>query len=390
MDAFKQIRLDPEKIKAIRHHLHQYPETGLEETRTSAYIADHLRALGYEVHQGLAKTGVVGTLRQGGSGRSLGIRAEMDGLPMDELTGLPWASRNPGRMHACGHDGHMAMLLGAAEAIAQRQRFDGTVHLIFQPAEENVGGAKLMVEDGLFDLFPCDAVFALHNMDLLPAGQIGVRHGPIMAAVDEAWIRVNGRGGHGATPEATADPIVAGAGIVMALQTIVSRNIRAFEPAVVTVGAFHGGTVSNIIPNQAELIVGVRSFDRTTRDFLQERITRIAQSQAESYGVTAAVDYRRSYDATVNHSAETEFVRSAAVEFLGGDKVVDLDAPVMGSEDFCYMLQACPGAIFFLGTASSPKACPLHHPGYDFNDEILTVGAGFWTFLAEAYLGAPL
>lgn len=388
MDDFKGIRLDGVRMRAIRRHLHQYPEIGLEETRTADLIADHLETFGYAVHRGLAKTGVVGTLQSGSSDRALGIRAEMDGLPMVEETGLSYASKNSGRMHACGHDGHMAMLLGAAAAIADRRRFDGTVHLIFQPAEENVGGGKLMVDEGLFDLFPCDAVFALHNMDHLSLGQIGVRKGPIMAAVDEAWITVHGRGGHGASPENTADPIVAGAGIVMALQTVVSRNIRAFEPAVVTVGAFHGGTVSNIIPSTVDLVVGIRSFDPETRDLLENRIRQIVEFQAQSYGLTASVDYRRSYNATVNHSAETAFIRARAVEFFGGGNVVDLDEPVMGSEDFCYMLQACPGSLFFMGTKTEAPASPLHHPGYDFNDDLLVLGAGFWTRLTETWLSS--
>ena len=380
------IRVDMSEIKAIRRELHRHPELGLEETHTAEFIAGHLDALGYQVYRGLAKTGVVGTLRNGRSTRAIGLRADMDGLPITELTGLPYASQNPGRMHACGHDGHMAMLLGAAASIAERRRFDGAVHLIFQSAEENFGGAKIMVEEGLFRLFPCDAVFSLHNEPNLPLGQIALRDGPIMAAVDVAGITVHGRGGHGAEPENTADPIVVGASIVMALQTIVSRNIPPFEPAVVTVGSFHGGSASNIIPGKVDLVVGIRSFDPNTRDFLQKRITEIAKCQALSYGMTASVDYQRSYDATVNHTAETDFLRAQAVRFAGPENVIELDRPFMGSEDFTYMLQACPGCYFFIGARSSADAKPLHHPSYDFNDDILTIGAGFWTHLAEAFL----
>ena len=386
MNIPDDIRVDLSEMKAIRKELHRYPEIGLEETRTAELIGDRLEALGYQVHRGLAKTAVVGTLRNGGSNRAIGLRSDMDGLPIREQTGLVYASQNPGKMHACGHDGHMAMLLGAAKAIAKRRRFDGTVHLIFQPAEENCGGAKMMVEEGLFELFPCDAVFSLHNDPTLPLGQFALRDGPIMAAVDEARITLHGRGGHGAEPENTADPIVAGASIVMALQTIVSRNIQAFDPAVITVGSFHGGSASNIIPNEVEIVVGIRSFDPTTRDFIEKRITEIAKFQAESYGMSASVDYERSYDATVNHTAETEFLRAQAIQFAGAENVADLDHPFMGSEDFSYMLQACPGCYFFLGTASTPDARPLHHPGYDFNDDILPIGAGFWTQLAEAFL----
>ncbi len=386
MNGRDEIRIDPSELKAIRQTLHRYPELGFEETRTAEFIAGRLEALGYSVQCKIAKTGVVGTLRKGSSTRAIGLRAEMDGLPINEQTGLPYSSQNPGRLHACGHDGHMAMLLGAAKAIAERGRFDGRVHLIFQPAEENFGGAKTMVEEGLFKQFPCDAVFSLHNAPDLPMGHIALREGPIMAAVDEATITVHGRGGHGAAPEDTADPIVAGASIVMALQTIVSRNIQAFEPAVITVGSFHGGSASNIIPNDVELVVGIRSFDPKIRDFLQKRIIKISKYQAESYGLTASVDYQRSYDATINHTAETDFLRTQAVQFAGVDNVIDLDRPFMGSEDFSYMLQACPGSYFFIGSQSSPAAKPLHHPAFDFNDDILPIGAVFWTHLAEAFL----
>lgn len=380
------LTVDFQELKAIRRELHGCPELGLEEKRTSDFVARHLEELGYEIHRGLAKTGVVGTLRSGNNRRSVGLRADMDGLPVTEETGLAYASRNPGKMHACGHDGHMTMLLGAARLIAERRRFDGTVHLIFQPAEENVGGADIMVKEGLFQQFPCDAVFALHNEPGLPFGKIAVGAGPVMAAVDEARITVQGRGGHGAQPDETADPIVAGASIIMALQTIVSRNIHPIDPAVITVGAFHAGTVSNIVPDRADMVVGIRSFDPNTRDFLERRIKEIAEGQAASYGMTARVDYLRSYDATVNHAAETAFVRDQAVAFAGADNVVDLERPYMGSEDFAYMLKACPGSYFFLGMAASPDVKPLHHPAYDFNDDLLPIGAAFWAYLAEAYL----
>jgi hippurate hydrolase len=382
-----EIRLDLSELKEIRHTLHRHPELGFEETRTADFIAGRLRSLGYRVHRGLAKTGVVGSLRKGDSKRAVGLRADMDGLPITEQSGLPYASEHPGRQHACGHDGHMAMLLGAAAAIAQRGRFDGTVHLIFQPAEENFGGAKTMVAEGLFEQFPCDAVFSLHNAPNLPLGHFALREGPIMAAVDEARVTVHGRGGHGAAPEDAADPVVAGASIVMALQTIVSRNINPFEPAVVTVGSFHAGTASNIIPDTAEMVLSIRSFDADIRAYLEKRITEIAERQAESYGMRASVNHRRSYDTTVNHMAETAFARDQAIRFAGAEKVIDLEQPFMGSEDFSYMLQACPGCYFFIGTQSTTHDKPLHHPAYDFNDEILPVGAGFWTHLTEAFLG---
>lgn len=377
---------DRADLVAMRRLLHANPELGLEEVWTSDFVAHELEALGYDVHRGLARTGVVATLRNGTSTRAIGLRADMDGLPIFEETGLDYRSRNPGRMHACGHDGHTTMLLGAAQAIAARRNFDGIVHLIFQPAEENADGGRIMVEEGLFERFPCDAVFALHNEPSLPFGQFALRDGPIMAAVDEATIVVQGRGGHGAEPENTADPVVAGASIVMALQTIVSRNVHPMEPAVITVGSFHGGTASNIIPGRVELVLGIRSFDPDTRIYLERRIAEIASLQAASYGMTAEIDYRRSYDATINDKAQTGYLRECARRFAGSGTVVDLARPFMGSEDFAYMLNARPGSYFFLGTASGRNDKPLHHSAYDFNDDILPIGAAFWTELVEDFL----
>lgn len=374
------------EVLATRHHLHRFPEIGLSEFKTSDYVAEQLTALGYEVTRGLAKTGVVATLRNGSSERSIGIRADFDALPILEETGLPYASEIPGVMHACGHDGHTAMLLGAAKILAERRNFDGVIHLIFQPAEENFGGARIMIEDGLFDHFPCDAVFALHNDPDIPFGHFALREGPIMAAVDECKITVNGRGGHGAEPQSTADPIVCGASIVMALQTIVSRNIHPLDPTVITVGGFHAGAASNVIPERAEMVLSIRSFDPDVRDQLERRIRAVAEGQAASYGMGVTIDYQRGYDPTINHKDETDFVRDLAVSFAGPDKVYDLPRPMMGSEDFAYMLAKRPGTYFFLGTQRTPDDPPLHHPRYDFNDDILPVGTTFWVELAERYL----
>lgn len=374
------------EVLATRHHLHRFPEIGLSEFKTSDYVAEQLTALGYEVTRGLATTGVVATLRNGSSGRSVGIRADFDALPILEETGLPYASEIPGVMHACGHDGHTAMLLGAAKILAERRNFDGVIHLIFQPAEENFGGARIMIEDGLFERFPCDAVFALHNDPEIPFGHFALREGPIMAAVDECKITVNGRGGHGAEPQSTADPIVCGASIVMALQTIVSRNIHPLDPTVITVGGFHAGAASNVIPERAEMVLSIRSFDPRVRDQLESRIRAVAEGQAASYGMGVTIDYQRGYDPTVNHKAETDFVRDLAVSFAGQDKVYDLPRPMMGSEDFAYMLAERPGSYFFLGTQRTPNDPPLHHPRYDFNDDILPIGTTFWVELAERYL----
>jgi len=374
------------ELTALRHDFHAHPELGLEETRTSDIVARQLEAMGYKVTRGLAKTGVVATLTNGAGRRSIGIRADIDALPILEETGLPYASKTPGLMHACGHDGHTTMLLGAAKALAERRNFDGTIHLIFQPAEENFGGAKIMIEEGLFDKFPCDAVFALHNEPGIPFGKFAFREGPIMAAVDEAIIKVNGYGGHGSEPEKTSDPIFAGAAIVMALQSIISRNVPTLDPAVVTVAAFHGGSASNIIPSTAEIVVGIRTFSPHIRDEIERRIKLIAAHQAESFGMTASVDYQRSYDPTINHAAETQFVRNLALKFAGAENIIDMQRPQMGSEDFGYMLVERPGSYFFLGGAKGEGDYSLHHPSYNFNDDLIPIGAAFWTELAETYL----
>jgi len=376
------------EIVAIRRHLHQHPELGLSEFSTSDFIAGQLTELGYRVTRGLGQTGLVATLKNGTGNRSVGIRADIDALPIEEETGVEYASKNKGLMHACGHDGHTAMLLGAAKILAERKNFDGTIHLIFQPAEENFGGAKLMIDDGLFERFPCDAVFGLHNDPSLPFGQIGVKEGPMMAAVDECRLIVNGRGGHGAEPQDTSDPIVCGASIIMALQTIASRNIHPLDPTVVTVGAFHAGMASNVISERAEMKVTIRSFDPNVRDELERRIRMIAEGQAASYGMSVTIDYKRGYEATINHKAETDFVRDLARRVVGEEKVVDLPRPSMGSEDFAYMLAERPGSYFLLGTRRTDNDPPLHHPRFDFNDDALPIGTGFWVELAEAYLPA--
>lgn len=377
---------DMADVIAIRRHLHENPEIGLSEFKTSDFIAAKLEEIGYEVTRGLAKTGVVATLRNGSSTRSVGIRADIDALPITEETGADHASKNTGVMHACGHDGHTAMLLGAAKILAERKNFDGTLHLIFQPAEENFGGARIMIEDGLFDRFPCDAVFGMHNDPGLAFGKVFVKDGPLMAAVDEARITVNGRGGHGAEPQAASDPIVAGASIIMALQTVVSRNVHPLDQAVVTVGAFNAGIASNVIPERAQMAITIRSFDPGVRDLLEERIRGIAEGQAASYGMSVTIDYERGYEATVNHAAETDFVRSLAGKVVGAENVIEIERPMMGAEDFAYMLAARPGSYFFLGTAKTNNDPSLHHPKFDFNDDIIPTGVNLWVELAETYL----
>ena len=376
------------EVVATRRYLHQIPELGLSEFRTSDYVAEQLTAMGYDITRGLARTGIVASLKNGTSARTIGLRADFDALPILEETGVEYASKNAGVMHACGHDGHTAMLLGAAKILAERKNFDGTVHLIFQPAEENFGGANLMIEDGLFERFPCDAVFGLHNEPAIPFGHFAFREGPIMASVDECRITVVGRGGHGAEPQVASDPIVAGASIIMALQTIVSRNIHPLKSAVVTVGAFNGGIASNVIPERVAMDLTIRALDSDVRDELETRICAIAEGQAASYGMSVELKYDRGYPPTVNHKAETDYVRELAKRFAGEDKVYDMVHPTMGAEDFAYMLEKVPGTYFFLGTAKTEDDPPLHHPRYDFNDDILPIGTAFWVELVEDRLAA--
>lgn len=380
MDSFAA---DQAGLVALRRDLHAHPEIGLEEVRTSEIVAKRLAELGYRVDKGLAKTGVVGTLKVGSGRGTVGIRADIDALPIHEATGLAYASKTAGKMHACGHDGHTTMLLGAARKIAERRNFDGTVHLIFQPAEENWGGAKIMMDEGLFKKFPCDRIFALHNEPGQAAGQIGYRSGPIMAAVDQVQITIRGKGGHGAQPEKAVDPIVAGASVVMALQTIVSRNVDPLNPAVITVGCLRAGFVCNVIPETAFMDCAIRHFDKATGKLLRSRIDACAQAQAKSFGAKAEVSWIRGYPVTVNEEASTDIARDTAIALLGKGKVKHIARPYLGSEDFAFMLEERPGSYVMLGNGDSAG---LHNPEYNFNDDIIPVGAAYWTALAERVL----
>ncbi len=377
---------------ALRRRLHAAPELAYQETETSALVADQLAGFGYDVSRGIGITGVVGTLHHGDGPRRLGLRADMDALPIDEATGLPHASRRQGVMHACGHDGHTAILLSAARQLAERRRFDGTLHVIFQPAEEAGGGARAMIEDGLFDRFPVDAVYGLHNWPGVPTGQFGFLDGAAMASVDLAVITVHGRGGHGAKPQAAVDPVVAAASLVIALQSIVARNIDPLEAAVITVGSIHGGKAPNVIPDSVELQLTVRTFSEAVRTRIKERIIALARSHAEGYGARAEVRYPRGYPVLVNHAAETAFARDVALRHFGEDRIANGFRPITASEDFAYMLQARPGSYLFIGNGDSAD---LHSPLYDFNDAILADAARYWVALAEDYLkpspttGAP-
>ena len=377
--------LQPE-LARIRRDIHVHPELGFEENRTSDLVAAKLAEFGCEVHRGLAKTGVVGSLRRGNAPRSIGLRADMDALPIQERNEFAHRSAHDGKMHACGHDGHTTMLLGAAKYLAETRNFEGAVHFIFQPAEEALGGGRVMVEEGLFDQFPCDAVFALHNKPGLPLGHMATRPGPLLAASDSWDIRIAGRGSHAAHPHLGTDPFVIGAEIVLALQTIVSRNVDPVESAVVTVGFMKGGTTYNVIPDALHIGGTTRSFRPQVRDLLERRIAELARGIAAAHGATAALDYRRRYPPTVNHAAEAAFAAEVAAEICGADKVSQSYPPSMGAEDFSYMLNARPGAMLWLGNGPGEGGCLLHNPNYDFNDDALPIGASFFVRLAERFL----
>nr|WP_321922271.1 M20 aminoacylase family protein [Paraburkholderia guartelaensis] len=370
---------------ALRQEIHAQPELGFEEHATSELVAAKLEAWGYRVSRGVGGTGVVGTMERG-PGFNLGLRADMDALPIHEATGLAYASGNDGVMHACGHDGHTAMLLAAARCLSQKTQWRGTLHLIFQPAEEGLGGALRMIEDGLFERFPCDAVFAMHNMPGFPAGTIGFHSGAFMASADEVTIRVIGRGGHAAAPQQTIDPVVVGASIVMALQSVVSRNVAPHDQAVISIGALHAGSASNVIAPYAELHLSVRALSAQVRMLLERRITEVAEGQAASYGARVEIDYRHCYPVLVNHEDETELARRVALEWGGAQMLIDGLRPLMASEDFAYMLERCPGSYLSIGNGDGAQHCSLHNPGYDFNDASLAIGASYWLKLAERIL----
>lgn len=388
------IQRDAEDFIALRHDLHRHPELSFQEIRTSGIVAGLLEKWGYSVERNIGTTGVVAQLRVGNGPASIGIRADMDALPIVEATGLSYASIHHGVMHACGHDGHTTMLLAAAKALAERRNFNGTVNLVFQPAEEfggpDSGGAR-MIAEGLFDRYPCDAIFGIHNMPGSPQGQIQFRDGPMMSSSDSVTVLLEGRGGHGAQPHKTADPIVATAAIIMALQTIVARNVNPLDTAVVTVGKIQAGVANNVIPETARLELTVRCFQPDVRDLLEERIRSLIQAQANSFGVRATVDYRRDYPALQNTPAETEFAREVARALSGADAIIEQVAPMTGSEDFAFMLEERPGAYIFIGNGegSGPTGCDLHNPGYDFNDDNIVDGATYWTALVERYLRSP-
>ena len=372
-----------DEMVAIRHQIHQNPELGFNEHKTGDKVASLLESWGFDVVRGVGKTGIVGTLKVGHGKKIIGIRADMDALPIEEETNLDYSSKNKGVMHACGHDGHTTILLTAARYLAETKNFDGTVRVIFQPAEESYGGGKKMIDDGLFERFPCDRIYGLHNWPGFPSGTLRFTKGPMMASVDTAYITVRGKGGHGARPETTIDPIVAASSIVMALQTIVSRNVPPLEAALITVGMFKGGSVSNVIPEEVKMELTIRAFSAKVRDLLQERICKLVKSQAESYGAKAIINYERGYPVTVNDAESIDFALGVAKQVVGDKNVVENAEPLTPSEDFSYMLEKVPGAYIIMGNGDSAG---LHTPHYNFNDDGIAVGATLWGALVEKYL----
>ncbi|MBD9390355.1 amidohydrolase [Agrobacterium sp. AGB01] len=371
-----------------RRDLHAHPELQFEVHRTAAFVAQKLTEFGCdEVVTGIGKTGVVGVIRgqKQASGRVIGLRADMDALPIEEETGAPWASKTKGVMHACGHDGHTAILLGAARELARSRAFDGTAVVIFQPAEEGGGGGKAMVEDGLMDRFAINEVYAMHTEPGLPIGQFMTASGPLAASADGFRIRIDGKGAHGASPHVSVDPLVVGANILLALQTIVSRNVHPRQCAVVTVGWMAGGKAGNVIPQTAEMGGTTRTFDPATRDLMEKRITDIATHVATAYGATATVTYKHMFPPVVNHGKQTAFAVDVARSLVGDDKVNGTMEPLMGSEDFAFMLEARPGNIMLIGNGNGPS---VHEAGYDFNDAAISYGVAYFRALVER--GLPL
>lgn len=370
----------------IRHQIHSHPEIGFEEEKTSALVAKLLKEWGYDVTTGLGITGVVGQLKNG-DGPTIGLRADMDALPILEETNLSYASKIVGKMHACGHDGHTATLLTAARYLAEHKNFKGTVNVIFQPAEEGYGGALKMLQDGLFEKFPCDAIYGFHNMPGIEEGHLCFRSGSTMASSDNVKITVKGKGGHGAMPHLSIDPVVVASSIVMALQSIVARNVNALESAIITVGKIHAGTASNIIPDEAYMELTVRTLNPAVQELVEQRIKETAEFQAKSYGAQAIVDYTRVYPVLVNSENETNFAASIAKELMGSENVTENYHPITASEDFSFMLQKCKGNYVFVGNGlTGVNGCSVHNPGYDFNDKILPKVASYWVKLVEAYL----
>ena len=386
MSILDHIRQFHAELTAWRRDFHAHPELGFEEQRTSGLVAQRLADFVCEVHRGLGKTGVVGTLRIGNGARAIGLRADMDALPMQEANGFAHRSRHDGRMHGCGHDGHTTMLLGAARYLAETRNFDGTVHFIFQPAEEGLGGADAMIRDGLFKQFPCDTIFAMHNRPGLPIGEYAIRPGPMMAGGAFFDITISGRGAHGARPESSIDPVLTACHIATALQSVVARNVAPMDTAVLSVTQIEGGSAYNVIPPDAVLRGTARAFRPETMRLIEANMRRIAEGIAAGFGATAEVDFRFLFQPVVNDEAETGFIADTAASLVGDGKVERNRSAVMGSEDFAAMLQIVPGAYIHVGNGVGEGGCEVHNPAYDFNDAALPYGAGLLAGLVERKL----
>ena len=393
--TLKALQARAPELARVRQDIHAHPELRYEEFRTSDLVAAKLTEWGIPVVRGLGQTGVVGIIQRGSSQRAVGIRADMDALPVQEINTFAHASQHAGRMHACGHDGHTAMLLGAAEHLAQHGDFDGTVYLIFQPAEEGGAGAQAMIDDGLFEQFPMEAVFGMHNWPGYPQGAMAVSAGPVMASSNEFSITVRGKGGHAALPHTTIDPMPVACQLVLALQTIVSRNVKPIDPAVLSVTVIRGGTASNVVPNFVTIEGTVRTFTTEVLDLMEQRMRELTEQLPQAFGCSGEMSFKRNYPPTINSAAEAEFARELMLELVGEDLTLAQE-PVMGAEDFSFMLQAKPGAYLFIGNGDGDHRahghgagpCELHNASYDFNDHLLPQGAAYWVLLAQRWLSA--
>ncbi len=383
-----EIKRDHDLLTEWRRDFHAHPELAFEEERTAGLVAERLESFGVEVSRGLAKTGVVGKLTTGTGKRAIALRADMDALPMDEGNDFEYASKTPGKMHGCGHDGHTTMLLGAAKYLAETKDFDGTVYFVFQPAEEAEGGAEVMVKEGLFEKFPVEAIYGMHNWPGMPVGEFAIAPGPMMAAFDVFDLVIRGQGSHGAMPHQGVDSIVVASQVVSALQSITSRNTDPIDALVVSVTQIHGGDAYNIIPDEVILRGTVRSFREEVRDMVEPAVKRIADGVCAAYGATAELHYEKRYPATVNSVEETELAAEAATKIVGSEAINRSPVPSMGSEDFAYMLREKPGSYVWVGNGAGEGGCMLHNPGYDFNDDIIPIGASYWATLVEQVLSA--
>ena len=386
MKIIKELEDLQGEMQEWRRDIHAHPEIAFEEHRTAQIVADKLESFGIEVETGIAGTGVVGTLRKGMGNRSIGLRADLDALLINETNDFEYKSKNPGHMHACGHDGHTTMLLGAAKYLSEQGNFDGTVNFIFQPAEENEGGGRVMIEDGLFDKYPVESVYGMHNIPGMPVGSFAIKPGPIMAAFDVFNLKVIGRGGHAAMPQTTVDPIIVGTKIIDAFQAIISRSIDPQEPSVLSVTQFHGGDAYNVIPNQVEIKGCTRCFSPNVQKKLEDEMRQISESICKAYGADCEFHYEHRYPATINSEEEANLAGQVAQEIVGEERVNLSPKPGMGSEDFAYMLQEKPGSYIWIGNGDGEGSCMIHNPGYDFNDEILPIGATYWVKMAEEIL----